>query len=131
MMNEINNIHTAEGVLLPSGLEHKTILASGDRMACHYYKMPSCPDKDVMEGAHAHLAEAVWFVVEGEYEFNVEGETVIMKKGDAMLRPFNQIVGSKVISPTPGELLVIASPNILPNEVRLRKLTPETEEHRH
>jgi len=64
-----------------------------------------------MEGAHAHPTEAVFLVVSGEYELNVAGERVILKQGDAMLKPYNAIVGTKVISTTPAQLLVISSPD--------------------
>ncbi len=107
-MIEITNIYTAEGKPLLGGGEHKDILTSGDRVRCLYYKIPPNPDREIMEGAHAHPAESVRFVISGEMEVNVAGETVILKKGDAMLSPYNAIVGSKVISTTPAEILVVA-----------------------
>ncbi len=122
---EIANIYTAEGHVFPEGIEHKNILVTGDRLSCLYYKLPSSPDKDVMEGAHAHLSEFVMFVVDGEVEASVAGELVTLKKGDAVMVPFNTIVGSKVLSSTPAEILVVASPNNLSDDVRLRKLTPK------
>ncbi len=105
---EVTNIYTAEGKPLPGGGEHKEILTSGDRVRCLYYKIPPNPDKDIMEGAHAHPAESVRFIISGELETDVNGERVILKKGDAMLSPYNAIMGSKVISTTPVELLVVA-----------------------
>lgn len=128
---EVGNIYTTEGSVYPSGVEHKTLLVTGDRLCCFYYKLPVNPQKDVMEGAHSHLAEAVFFVIDGELEVNYGGKEATLKKGDAVLVPFNTIIGSRVISSTPAEMLVVASPNSLPDDVRLRKLTPETEEHRH
>ncbi len=110
---EVTNIYTAEGKPLPRGGEHKTILSSGDRVRCSYYKRPPSPDKDVMEGAHAHPSEAVHFVISGELEVNVDGERIILKQGDVMLKPYNAVMGSKVISTTPAELLVIACPDEL------------------
>jgi len=122
---EIANIHTAKGHVYEGGVEHKNLLVSGDRLCCLYYKLPSSPQKDVMEGAHAHLAEFVMFVIEGEMEVNHGGEVATLKKGDAVMVPFNEIVGSKVLSSTPAEILVVASPNSLPDDVRLRKLMPK------
>ncbi len=110
---EVTNIYTAEGKPLPGGGEHKNILSSGDRVRCFYYKILPNPDKDIMEGAHAHPTEAVRFVISGEYEVNVAGETVILKKGDAILIPYNTIVGSRVISTEPVELLVVSCPDAL------------------
>jgi len=117
-MMEVTNIYTAEGKPLPGGGEHKNILTSGDRVRCLYYKRPPSPDKDVMEGAHSHPAESVRFVISGEIEVNVAGETVILKKGDAILIPYNAIVGSKVISTTPAELLVVACPDELVEKLK-------------
>jgi hypothetical protein len=37
----------------------------------------------------------------------------LYKQGDAMLKPYNAVMGSKVISTTPAELLVIACPDEL------------------
>ncbi len=110
---EVTNIYTAEGKPMEGGGEHKDILSSGDRVRCYLYKRPPQPDKDVMEGAHAHLSESVFFVVDGEIEFNVAGESVTLKKGDAMLKPYNAIVGSKTISTTPSELLVVGCSDVL------------------
>ena len=110
---EITNIYTAEGKPLPGGGEHKNLLSSGDRLRCFLYNRPPSPDKDVMEGAHAHPSEAVHFVISGELEVNVDGERIILKQGDVMLKPYNAVMGSKVISTTPAELLVIACPDEL------------------
>ncbi len=66
-----------------------------------------------MEGVHARLSEAVLFVVDGEIEFNVAGESVTRKKEDAMLKPYNAIVGTKTISTTQAELLVVSCPDEL------------------
>ncbi len=115
---EVTNIYTAEGKPLPGGGEHKDILTSGDRVRCYYYKILPNPDKDIMDGAHAHPAEAVRFIISGEIEVNIAGETVILKKGDAMLNPYNAISGSKVISTTPAEILVVSCPDELFNKLK-------------
>jgi len=109
---EIANAWEAEGEPLgESGGEHKVLLRSGDRVSCLYYKLPPSPDKDVMEGAHAHQSESVWYIIEGELEINVDGEPATLKKGDVMLRRFNAVLGNKVTSKVPAEVLIIASPN--------------------
>ena len=56
---EIANIYTAEGHVYEGGVEHKNILTTGDRVNCLYYKLPSNPQKDVMDGAHAYRSESV------------------------------------------------------------------------
>ena len=117
-MMEVTNIYTAEGKPMKGGGEHKDILSSGDRVRCYFYKRPPQPDKDVMEGAHSHLSEAVCFVVDGEIEFNVNGESVILKKGDAMLLPYNAMMGTKTISTTPAEILVVGCPDELVEKLK-------------
>ena len=112
---EIANIYTAPGESMPGGGEHKIVLRSGDRVSALYYKMPPSPEKDVMDGAHAHRSESVYFVIDGELEVSVAGERTTLKKGDAMLIPFNVILGGKVISKTPAEVLIVASPNNVRN----------------
>ena len=122
---EIANIYTAEGRVYPGGIEQKNILTTGDRLQCHYVKLPSNPQKDVVKGARAYLSELVYFVIDGEIEVSVGGELATLKKGDAMLIPFNVIIGSRVISSTPAEVLMVASPNNLPEELRLRGGPPD------
>ena len=58
-MLEIANIYTAEGHVYEGGVEHKNILTTGDRVNCLYYKLPSNPQKDVMDEAHAYRSESV------------------------------------------------------------------------
>ncbi len=104
---EVANIYTTEGKPTTGGGESKDLLSSGDRLRCYLYKIPLRPDKDVMEGAHSHKSEAVVFVISGELEYNVNGETVTLKKGDALLLPYDAMMGTKTISTTPSELLVV------------------------
>ncbi len=109
---EIANINTAESFPLRHAVGiGKHLLKSGDRVACIYYEFQPTPDRDIMEGAHTHPAESVWFVIDGELEVNVNGESVILKKGDVMLSPYESMKGSKAISTTPVKLLVVGSPN--------------------
>jgi len=112
---EIANIYTAKGESMGEGFEHKILLKSGERVSSLYYKMPPTPEKDVMDGAHAHRSESVFFVIDGELEVNVAGEPATLKKGDAMLIPFNVILGTKVTSKTPAQILIVSSPNNLRN----------------
>ncbi len=110
---EVANIYTTEGKPTTGGGESKDLLSSGDRLRCYLYKIPLRPDKDVMEGAHSHKSEAVFFIVDGEIEFNINGESVTMKKGDAMLLPYDAMMGTKTISTTPAEVLVVSCPDTL------------------
>ncbi len=105
---EVANIYTVKGEPMKTGGEHKTILSSGDRVKCYYYTRPPNLNKDVMEGAHSHKSEAVIFVISGELEYNVNGETVMLKKGDALLLPYDAMMGAKTIGTTPSELLVVS-----------------------
>jgi quercetin dioxygenase-like cupin family protein len=109
-MMEITNIYTAKGEPLPGGGgEHKTILTSGDRLRCLYYKVLFNPEKDVMDGAHPHPVEIVFFVIDGEIELNINGESVILKKGDATLLPVDTVMGTKTLSSTPAEILAVTT----------------------
>ncbi len=56
-------------------------------------------------------------------DVSVNGEVVSLKKGDAMLVPFNAIIGN--IKKTPSQVLVVASPNGFPDELRLRGGPPD------
>ena len=84
-----------------------------------YYTKPPNPPKDTLR-AHANLAELVMFVIDGEMEVSIGGKPATLKKGDAMMVPFNVLVDSRVISSTPAEVLVVSSPNTAPEELRLR-----------
>ncbi len=106
---EIANVYTAQGEPLPGGGEHKTVLKSGDRLRCLYYKVPYRPEKDVMDGTHPHPVELVFFVIDGEIELNINGESAILKKGDAMLIPVDAVMGTKVLSSTPTEILAVST----------------------
>ncbi len=46
---------------------------------------------------HKHPHEQITYVVEGEMEFTVEGETRILKKGDGVVVLSNQEHGAKVL----------------------------------
>ena len=46
-----------------------------------------------------------------EIELNIDGESVALKKGDAMLIPSDAVMGTKVLSTTPAEILSVGSPN--------------------
>jgi len=120
---EIANVYTVKGTPMPGGGEHKNILTTGDRLSCLYYSTPANPQKDIMKGAHAHLSEFVYFVIEGEMDVSVNGEVATLKKGDAMMVPFNAIIGN--VKKTASQVLVVASPNGFPDELRLRGGPPD------
>ena len=88
------------------------MLKSGDRLRCLYYKVPYRPEKDAMDGVHPHPVEGVIFVIDGEVEVNVAGESTILKKGDAMLVPVDAVMGTKVLSSMSAETFIVTT---LPN----------------
>lgn len=109
---EKSNVWEAPGGSMPGGGEHKILLTSGARQWALYYKMPPAkPGASVMDGAHVHPQESVFYVIEGEYEVSVGGELATLKKGDLITIQENTVLGTKVISSTPGEVLIVASPN--------------------
>ncbi len=109
---EVANIYTAKGESMGEGGEHKILLTSGARQWALYYKIPPAkPGASVMDGAHPHPQECVFYVIDGEMEVSVGGELATLKKGDLIAIPENTILGTKVISKNPGEVLIVASPN--------------------
>ncbi len=109
---EKSNVWEAPGESLGEGGEHKILLTSGARQWARYYKMPPAkPGASVMDGAHAHPQESVFYVIEGEYEVSVGGELATLKQGDLSTIQEKTVLGTKVISSTPGEVLIVASPN--------------------
>ncbi len=79
-MLEIANIYTAEGHVYEGGVEHKNILTTGDRVNRLYYTLPPSPQKDIMDGAYSHRSESVLYVIEGDVDVYVAGETATLKK---------------------------------------------------
>lgn len=67
---------------------------------------------DVEEGAmvpeHQHIHEQIMHVVEGRFEFTVDGETNIHEPGDVVVIPSNVPHGGKAL--TPCKLMDIFSP---------------------
>jgi len=109
---EKSNVWEAPGESMPGGGEHKILIKSGEKVWALYYKTPPAkPGASVMDGAHAHPQESVFYVIEGEYEVSVGGELATLKKGDLITIQENTVLGTKVISSTPGEVLIVASPN--------------------
>ena len=91
---------------------HKILLTSGGRQWAIYYRIPPAkPGASVMDGAHPHPQESIFYVIDGEMEVSVGGELATLKKGDLIAIPENTILGTKVISKNPGEVLIVASPN--------------------
>ena len=109
---EKSNVWEAEGEPLGEGGEHKILLTSGARQWALYYKIPPAkPGASVMDGAHPHPQECVFYVIDGEMEVSVGGELATLKKGDLIMIRENTVLDTKVISSTPGEVLIVASPN--------------------
>ena len=111
---EKSNVWEAEGESLGEGGEHKILLKSGEKVCALYYKIPPAkPGASVMDGAHAHAGEYVLYVMEGDIDVYVAGETETLKKGDLITIPANAVMGTKVLSSTPGEMLIIGGPHSL------------------
>jgi quercetin dioxygenase-like cupin family protein len=125
---EKSNVWERPWESIGEGLEHKILLKSGARLLVSYYKIqPAKAGASVMDGAHAHSQENVLYVTEGEFEVSVGGELATLKKGDLITTPENTVLGTKVISSTPGEVLVVSSPNTYTERVTEAK----KEEHNH
>ena len=110
------NVWEAPGKPLPEGEgpqgEHKVVLKEGKRTFALYYKLlPAKPGQSVTDGAHAHEQESVLYVIDGDIEVLVDGEETFLKKGDLITVPENAVLGMKVLSSTPAEILIAASPN--------------------
>ena len=106
---EKSNVWEAEGHPLEGpnvGGEHK-FLASGKKVSALYYKMPFNPQKDIMDGAHPHSTESVLYVIDGDLDVYVAGERATLKKGDLIVVPADAVIGTKVLSGTFAELLIV------------------------
>ena len=70
----------AEGV-------RKKVLAYGDELMCvenHF-------EEGAVGALHSHPHTQITYVVEGEFEFDIDGEKRVVKKGDTMLKQ-NEVV---------------------------------------
>ena len=47
--------------------------------------------------SHKHPHEQITYILEGELEFTVEGETMLLRKGDGVVIPSNQEHSAKVL----------------------------------
>jgi quercetin dioxygenase-like cupin family protein len=54
--------------------------------------------------SHKHPHEQITYILEGELEFTVEGETRLLRKGDGVVIPSNHEHGAKVLQ-TPAKAL--------------------------
>jgi quercetin dioxygenase-like cupin family protein len=107
---ELIYIDDVEGEKLgESGVIHKNLITSGERMICFLYKLP--PGGGV--APHSHPVECVMYCLDGEVEITVAGEKATVKKGNVWLLPFNTEIGTKVISNTSAEILCVSSPNYM------------------
>lgn len=104
MNQKIKNMNLSE---LPSkeimpGYHGK--LVHGDTMSWAFWTV----DKGAEVPEHHHPHEQIMHVVEGEFEFTVDGETAIYKPGDVVVIPSNSPHGGKAL--TPCKLMDIFSP---------------------
>ncbi|SHJ30587.1 Cupin domain-containing protein [Geosporobacter subterraneus DSM 17957] len=80
------------GEQLDSGVQRK-VLAYCEKVMCveHYF------DEGDIGALHTHPNTQITYVVDGEFEFTISGETKIVKKGDAMLKQDGVTHGCKCI----------------------------------
>jgi quercetin dioxygenase-like cupin family protein len=121
---EKSNVWETKGEPLAApnvGGEHKMLIKSGEKVHALYYKMPFNPQKDIMDGAHPHPTESVMYVIDGDLDVYVAGEKATLKKGDLIVVPADAVIGTKVLSGTFAELLIVGEST----------LSAASEEHNH
>ena len=95
--DEIEGIACAEGVV-------RKVLAYGKEMMC----VENTFEKGAIGSLHSHPHTQITYVVEGVFEFTIDGETKIVKQGDTMLKQDGVIHGCKCLEA--GILLDIFTP---------------------
>ena len=84
--SELKSRQILEGITLKA--------VSGEKTMMTFFEF----EPDVVIPSHKHLHEQITYVVEGEMEFTVEGETKILRKGDGVVIHSNQEHSAKVLS---------------------------------
>ncbi len=75
-------------------LEGITLRAvAGDKAMMTFFEF----EPNAIIPSHKHPHEQITYVIEGEIEFTVEGETKILKKGDGVVILSNQEHGAKIL----------------------------------
>ncbi len=63
------------------------VVANGPRMVCHHI----CFKAGGIEGAHSHSGDQVAYVMNGKFEFNLDGDERLLGKGDSVYIPSGTI----------------------------------------
>ena len=66
-------------------------------------------EKGAVGELHSHSHEQITYVLEGEFEFNIDGKKHIVKAGDSMFKESNVLHGAVCLKK--GKLLDIFSPH--------------------
>jgi quercetin dioxygenase-like cupin family protein len=84
-----------------SGLKAKEVLdgvvlrsVSGEKTMMTFFEFG--PDSVIPPHRHPH--EQITYIMEGEMEFSIEGETRVLKKGDGVVIPSNREHGARVLA---------------------------------
>ncbi len=67
---------------------------SGDKTMMTFFEFK--PNSVIPSHKHAH--EQITYIVEGEMEFTLEGETKVLRAGDGVVIPSNQEHNAKILS---------------------------------
>lgn len=95
--DEVDAIPCAEGVV-------RRVLAYADEMMC----VENTFETGAIGSLHSHPHTQITYVVEGVFEFTIDGVTKVVKKGDTMLKQDAVVHGCKCLEK--GILLDIFTP---------------------
>ncbi len=84
--SELKEKQVLEGITLKS--------VSGDKTMMTFFEFE--PDAVIPEHKHPH--EQITYIIEGEMEFTLEGETKVLKTGDGVVIPPNYDHSAKILS---------------------------------
>ena len=98
--------HTADIPLedLGNGLKRKVLAYHENLMMVEVYF-----EEGAVGAMHAHPHEQITYVLEGEFEFTIDGEKRIVKTGDTMFKNSNVLHGTVCLKK--GRLLDVFSPH--------------------
>lgn len=87
-------IHTDELTYTPcgEGVKRKILGHGGTMMMVEVVF-----EKGAIGAAHTHVHEQVSYIVEGSFEFTIDGDTQVVRKGDSMYIPSNANHGTTAL----------------------------------
>jgi quercetin dioxygenase-like cupin family protein len=102
------------------GLQFRAVI--GERMLVNFVHY----QPNTIAPVHAHSEEQVTFVVEGEFEFDLDGDVRLMRSGMAVLVPAGVPHGARTLDSTCYEIDVFSPPRrVLVEAARAAEATPE------